>query len=310
MFVEHQVLPVEVEDTELEDDQDVLTSNAYQLELFTLRPPRQLLKWVGNKQRYACQIANLMPEYNTYIEPFLGSGAILGTLAPASGIAGDILEPLIRIWQLMQTDPQGLLDHYAKIWNSYVEDREIVYTQVLASYNAMPNPYDLLFLCRACYGGVVRFTKDGKMSTPVGVHRAISPMSLKERLTVWRERVRNTTFVNADFEQTMACAKQGDLVYCDPPYEYTQRILYGAQKFSLKRLWVAVEQCKLRGARVALSLDGKKKSGTVSLNFDIPQGLFEREVSIDCGGSMLRRFQKRGETMENEVVHDRLLLTW
>jgi len=299
-----------MEDIELEDDQDILSSDAYQLELFTLRPPRQLLKWIGNKQRYACQIANLMPEYNTYIEPFLGSGAVLGTLAPASGLAGDMLEPLIRIWQLMQIDPQALLDHYTRVWNNYVEDRETVYAQVLAAYNAMPNPYDLLFLCRACYGGVVRFTKDGKMSTPVGVHRAISPLSLKERLTVWRERVRNTTFVHADFEETMARAGQGDLVYCDPPYEYTQRILYGAQNFSLKRLWVAVEQCKSRGARVALSLDGKKKSGTVSLNFDIPQGLFEREVSIDCGSSMLRRFQKRGETMENEVVHDRLLLTW
>jgi DNA adenine methylase len=53
-----------------------------------------------------------------------------------------------------------------------------------------------------------------------------------------------------------------------------------------------------------------EKSGTVALNFDIPEGLFEREVLIDCGGSMLKRFQKRGESMEDEVVHDRLLLTW
>ena len=54
----------------------------------------QLLKWIGNKQRYACQIANLMPEYHTYIEPFLGSGAVLGTLSPRSAIAGDILDYL------------------------------------------------------------------------------------------------------------------------------------------------------------------------------------------------------------------------
>jgi len=307
--VEYHILPVEVEDTEF-DDHDALTPEILQLELFTLRPPKQLLKWVGNKQRYACQIANLMPQYNTYIEPFLGSGAILGTLGPTSGIAGDILEPLVRIWQLIQADPQALLDHYARIWQNYLEDRESVYSQVLASYNAAPNPYDLLFLCRACYGGVVRFTKDGRMSTPVGAHRAISPVSLKERIYVWRHRISNTTFMHADFEETMARASQGDLVYCDPPYGYTQRILYGAQNFSLKRLWTAIDQCKSRGAKVALSLDGKKKSGTVSLDFDIPQGLFERELSIDCGGSMLKRFQKKGETMAGEAVHDRLLLTW
>ena len=307
--MEYHILPVEVEDTEF-DDHDALTPEILQLELFTLRPPKQLLKWVGNKQRYACQIANLMPQYNTYIEPFLGSGAILGTLGPTSGIAGDILEPLVRIWQLIQADPQALLDHYARIWQNYLEDRESVYSQVLASYNAAPNPYDLLFLCRACYGGVVRFTKDGRMSTPVGAHRAISPVSLKERIYVWRHRISNTAFMHADFEETMARASQGDLVYCDPPYGYTQRILYGAQNFSLKRLWTAIDQCKSRGAKVALSLDGKKKSGTVSLDFDIPQGLFERELSIDCGGSMLKRFQKKGETMAGEAVHDRLLLTW
>jgi DNA adenine methylase len=297
-----------LEDTEADDDS--LAATTHQLQLFSLRPPKQLLKWIGNKQRYACQIANLMPEYQTYLEPFLGSGAVLGTLSPASGIAGDVLEPLIRIWQQLQTNPQALLGHYTTLWQSYIKDREATYAHALASYNASPNSCDLLFLCRACYGGVVRFTKDGKMSTPVGAHTAISPASLRERIVVWRERVRNTTFLHADFEQTMVHAAKGDLVYCDPPYEYTQRILYGAQDFSLQRLWIAIEQCKSRGAKVALSLDGKKKSGNVTLKFDIPEGLFEREVSIDCGGSMLRRFQKKGGTMENEVVHDRLLLTW
>lgn len=288
----------------------MVIASTQQMQLFALRPPKQFLKWIGNKQRYACQIANFMPPYHTYIEPFLGSGAVLGTLAPSSGVAGDVLEPLIGIWQLLQTDPQALLNHYAKIWQNYFEDRESVYAQVRTSYNMSPNPYDLLFLCRACYGGVVRFTKDGRMSTPIGIHTAISPASLSERMDAWRERIHNTTFIHADFEQTMAHAKKDDLVYCDPPYEYTQKILYGAQDFSLRRLWDVIEQCKIRGAKVALSLDGKKKSGAVSLHFDIPEGLFEREVSIDCGSSMLRRFQKRGETMEQEIVHDRLLLTW
>ncbi len=307
--VKYNIFPFEDAES---DDQVVSTSIsvAQQLQLFALRPPKPLLKWIGNKQRYASQIVNFMPEYNTYIEPFLGSGAVLGTLSPTSGIAGDALEPLVRIWQLLQADPQALVDHYSNVWHRYLEEKESVYAQVRAAYNESPNPYDLLFLCRACYGGVVRFTKDGRMSTPVGAHRAISPQSLMQRIYAWRERVHNTTFTHADFELTMANATKGDLVYCDPPYEYTQRILYGAQDFSLERLWTAIERSKSRGAKVILSLDGKKKSGSVTLHFNIPKGLFEREVSIDCGGSMLRRFQKRGETMENEVVHDGLLLTW
>jgi len=307
-LVKYNLIPTG--EIELDEEKENFFSNAHQLQLFALRPPKQLLKWIGNKQRYACQIANLMPDYNSYIEPFLGSGAVLGTMSPRSGLAGDVLEPLVRIWQLLQIDPEALLEHYSNLWHRYLEDKQGVYAQVRSAYNDAPNPYDLLFLCRACYGGVVRFTKDGRMSTPVGAHRAISPESLMQRIYAWKERVCNTTFIHADFELTMANATKGDLVYCDPPYEYTQRILYGAQDFSLERLWNAIERCKSRGAKVALSLDGKKKSGTVTLKFNIPEGLFEREVSIDCGGSMLRRFQKKGETMETEVVHDRLLLTW
>jgi len=42
----------------------------------------------------------------------------------------------------------------------------------------------------------------------------------------------------------------------------------------------------------------------------IPVGLFEQEVFIDCGRSMLRRFQMGGRTLETEKVADRLLLTY
>ena len=62
--------------------------------------------------------------------------------------------------------------------------------------------------------------------------------------------------------------------------------------------------------RVALSIDGTKKSGTKICDLDIPEGLFEQEVFVNCGRSMLRRFQRAGETLEDEVVSDRLLLTY
>lgn len=40
-----------------------------------------LLKWIGNKQRFAETIISYMPEtFNNYYEPFLGSGAVLAEL--------------------------------------------------------------------------------------------------------------------------------------------------------------------------------------------------------------------------------------
>jgi len=275
------------------------------------RPKSQFLKWIGSKFRYAPQIADAMPDdFRQYIEPFVGSGAVLATIAPRQGLAGDTIPPLIEIWQLLKTDPDSLVAHYRRIWTDYCEDPKGVYRRVLDAYNEDPNGRDLLFLCRACYGGVVRFTKSGTMSTPVGPHRAISPDSLAKRVREWRGRVLDTEFVHADFEETMARAGEGDVVYCDPPYACSQRILYGSQGFSLERLWSAIQGCKQKGARVLLSLDGMKKSGAVQADIAIPAGLFAREVLVDCGRSMLRRFQKRGENMTGERVHDRLMLTW
>ena len=75
-------------------------------------------------------------------------------------------------------------------------------------------------------------------------------------------------------------------------------------------LFKSIADCKERGVYVALSIDGTKKSGSVLCDIPVPTGLFEREEAVNVGRSMLRRFQREGETLEDDVVQDRLLLTY
>lgn len=273
----------------------------------------QLLKWIGNKQRFAHEIVSYFPaRFGTYFEPFLGSGAVLGTLAPEKGVGSDVFKPLAEIWQALKREPDQLKRWYAERWQQLAgRGKEEVYEEVKAAYNAKPNGADLLFLCRSCYGGVVRFRKkDGYMSTPCGAHTPIPPESFARRVAEWIPRCRWTEFLHADFAEVMNRAKEGDLIYCDPPYVDTQSILYGAQGFSLTKLFDVIDRCKSRGVYVALSIDGTKRSGDKICNVPIPAGLFEVEASVNCGRSMLRRFQMGGQTLEKEVVADRLLLTY
>lgn len=272
----------------------------------------QLLKWVGNKQRFAHEIISFFPKhYNTYYEPFLGSAAVLSTLSPKLAVASDALAPLIDIWQTLKQSPETLKNWYKERWEMYAAgDHLEAYITIKAAYNRQSNAADLLFLSRSCYGGVVRFRKDGYISTPCGVHKPITPQSFAIRVDEWHRRLQGTTFVHSDFEAIMNMAQSGDLIYCDPPYTHTQAILYGAQAFSLDRLFDAIERCKSRGVFVVLSIDGSKKTGKKECFIPVPTGLFEREVAVNCGRSMLRRFQMAGETLENEMVSDRLLLTY
>jgi DNA adenine methylase len=134
--------------------------------------------------------------------------------------------------------------------------------------------------------------------------------SFRDRVYEWHDRLKDTKFILSDFEPVIDMAGKDDIVYCDPPYIDSQSILYGAQNFSFDRLINAIIRAKFRGALVALSIDGIKKSGTRHLFLPIPPGVFETEVYVNCGRSMLRRFQMSGQTLESEEVADRLLLTW
>ena len=274
----------------------------------------QLLKWIGNKQKFAIEICHKFPkQFGTYYEPFIGSGAVLATLAPRKAVAGDAFKPLVEIWQKLHDDTEGLIQWYDERY-ALIESmgsKQDAYKYVLNRYNTQgPNGADLLFLSRVCYGGVVRFRKDGYMSTPCGPHKPMPVENFAERARIWAARTRGTRFQHADFEDTLRTAQAGDLVYCDPPYVDSQTILYGAQTFSVQRLFRVTQELKERGVYVAISLDGTKKSGHKLVELPIPAGLFKREVMVHLGSSMLKRYQLKDQTAEEHHVADRLLLTY
>lgn len=291
---------------------DVSRSETEQQITVSSSPKGQLLKWIGNKQRFASSIISFFPRrYGTYFEPFLGSGAVLAALAPKRAEGSDVFEPLIGIWKSLSIQPDRVVEWYADRHRLIATiGKEAAYASIRDNYNRQPNPADLLFLSRTCYGGVVRFRmRDGFMSTPCGPHKPMDPSKLAERVKDWAARIAGTEFKKRSFEIALERARAGDIVYCDPPYLHSQTILYGAQSFSLDVMFKAIEAAKRRGVFVAVSIDGSKKSGNQLCDIRYPDALFAREEVLTIGRSMLRRFQMTGRTLETEVVRDRLLLT-
>jgi len=270
-----------------------------------------LLKWIGNKFRHAEIIAAHLPsQLGTYYEPFAGTAALAATLTPTAAVASDALPELVALFELVKTGPEDLLEHY-QIWSEAIVERgNDAYLDVRNRFNTDRRPEDLLVLSRTCWGGVVRFTRSGTISTPLGPHRAMSSAKLAGYLVDWRARLRNVDFRCQDFAATMGLAGVGDTIYCDPPFSHGQAMLYGAHDFRLESLWEATAEAADRGARVAVSLDGSRKSGKDPITPDVPPYLFVREVLIDSGGCMLRRFRAGGQDMRLEQVSERLLLTW
>jgi DNA adenine methylase len=284
-----------------------------------IAPKFQLLKWIGNKQKHAEAITRFFPsKFNRFFEPFLGSGAVMATLSPSNAVGSDSYGPLMDIWSTFKKDPGKVVNWYAKRRHRIKgNNKKKVYREVLDSFNDKPNGADFIFLVRSCYGGVIRFRQeDGFMSTPCGEHLPISVKEFEMRAQEWYPRVKNCDFLHTEYFEAFKRARKGDLIYCDPPYSDSQSILYGAHKFDLDHLFDLVGKAKSRGVYVAMSIDGKKKiidevknSGKI-IKLLRPKDLFEKQVFINNGSSMLRRFQLEGQTTAGEGVLDRLLLTY
>ena len=281
-----------------------------------------LLKWIGNKQRFAETIIGYMPnQFGDYYEPFLGSGAVMAQLCYNSldsfiptfnrGYASDILPFLIDIFNIVKNEPNSIIEYYDREITEYYSDPATKYSEIRDRFNKNHNAYDFCLLSRTCYSGIVRFRQaDGYMSTPMGPHKPISPSTFAKRVNLWNSFIGRVDFETMTFDESMDRAQQGDLVYCDPPYTHSQSIIYGSQAFSIDRLFDKIAECKQRGVYVMLSINGSRESNRKDISVTPPEGLFERDIAINCGTSMIDRLQNAGGIMDNEVVYDRLMLTW
>ena len=280
-----------------------------------------LLKWIGNKQRFAETIVSYMPEtFNNYYEPFLGSGAVMAELLYQeqnkkhnfnSAYGSDVLPFLIDIFNLAKNDPEKLKEYYESEINSYYSNPDQKYIDIRNRFNDNHNPYDFLLLSRTCYSGVIRFRKsDGYMSTPRGPHTPIKPETFNRRLKQWTDLLKKAQFNCESYTEAMDKAVSGDVVYCDPPYTHSQGIIYGAQSFDIEKLWKKIEECKSRNVKVILSINGMRDSRKKDISITPPDGLFERKMLVNCGISMIDRLQNTGKEMKNKKVDDQLLFTW
>ena len=281
-----------------------------------------LLKWIGNKQRFAEEIISYMPdEFNNYYEPFLGSGAVLAQLLNSDknelfpkfnhAYGSDILPFLVDIFSLVKNNPHELTDYYTREITEYYDNPDTKYLEIRDRFNNTQNSLDFCLLSRTCYSGVIRFRKsDGFMSTPRGPHNPIKPETFTKRVEVWSSLLEKASFDVMSYTEAMDRAGMGDVVYCDPPYTHSQSIIYGAQDFDINILWKKIEECKSRGAKVILSINGMRDSKKKDISITPPEGLFERSLLVNCGTSMIDRLQNSGKKMKNKKVNDQLLLTW
>jgi len=262
----------------------------------TVRNIPSLVKWTGSKRSQAQAIASHMPSYRRYYEPFVGGGAVLYLAAWPGSVAGDLYEPLIHLWRLVQSDPEKVVSDYKRQWRSLQEELAGIdvaamkkgnglpqyYYAVRSRFNQSNDPLDLSFLMRTCVNGIVRFNDEGAFNNSFHLSRkGMEPARFAHAVQSWHQVIQGVRFVCQDYAETVAEAESGDFVYFDPPYAGNrQRYIEG---LDLARFFKTLDELNSRGVKWALSFDGRR--GGVDLTHEVPTSLYKRRLFLNSGNS-------------------------
>ena len=199
---------------------------------------KPFIKWVGGKSQLIEQLDAQLPadfdnwENVTYIEPFVGGGAMLFYMLQRypniqHAIINDINPDLAICYRTVRDTPEQLIESLMDIENAYLaleteEGRKDFFMAVRYRYNeknldSIENTTKFFFLNRTCFNGLYRVNKKGLFNVPFGKY-ANPTICDPETIRKDSELLQRVEILNSDFEATFEHARGNTLFYFDPPY--------------------------------------------------------------------------------------------
>jgi DNA adenine methylase len=179
----------------------------------------ELVKWILE------QVS--LSEDGCWIEPFMGSGVVGFNLRPKNAVFADKNPHLINFYRAIQSG--DITSAKARAFleaegEKLSKDGQSYFNAVRARFNQKGSPWDFLFLNRSCFNGIIRFNSKGGFNTPYNhkperfAQAYVTKIANQIDYVSKAAKTRRWKFVCADFRDVIGRAKEGDMIYCDPPY--------------------------------------------------------------------------------------------
>ena len=202
--------------------------------------PKPFLKWAGGKGQLLSQLDELLPDNLngkefTYIEPFVGGGAMLFHMLHKfptikKVVVNDINPYLMTAYQVIKDNPNELIERLSLLEQQYIalkteEAKKEFFLKARELFNEkkldnIDRTKYLIFLNRTCFNGLYRVNAKGKFNVPFG--RYLNPTICNKETILADSKALNsveTIMLNGDFEQTLDYVGNGFVFfYFDPPY--------------------------------------------------------------------------------------------
>lgn len=188
-----------------------------------------LYKWSGGKRNEIKLFKEFYPKnYELYIEPFFGAGAVYFDLLPEKAIINDIHPENINFLnQIKNGKAKDIYDLMLEFPNN-----EKTYYFVRDEFDANDNvkkAFRFFYLRKTCYRGMLRYNQSGKFNIPFGRYKTYNFEELLDKN--YFDILQNTEIYNTDYKEIFKKYNdENNFVFLDPPYdsEFTD---YGYCKF-------------------------------------------------------------------------------
>lgn len=265
----------------------------------------------------------------------------LGNITCKHIVCSDINNDLICVWNMLKdkNDRQKLLDYYSKLHNELKRLADIdntpdlreqitkcqsLYYEMRQKYNDYIDANDFCkersmifyWITRTCFNGLIRYNPKGHFNASFHVagRFGILPERLKSVFESWAnvidpfiENGGTIDFICKPYEQVICEARNGDLVYMDPPYENTKG-MYFCEGFDPNIFWDMLIKLNDRNVKWLLSYDGL--TGEDDKTANIPH-LYKRHEYVNSGYSSFKKLKSKSKGKDNKaLVQDSLYMNY
>ncbi len=200
---------------------------------------KPFLKWAGGKTQLIKQIKEQLPnnihnEAFTYIEPFVGSGAVLFWMLKQfpnleKAIINDINKDLTNCYITIKGDVENLitvLSNWENEYHSISENEEAkkkYYYKKRTLFNTRKSKQTtqsalFIFLNRTCFNGLFRVNRKNEFNVPIGSYKK-PQICNSENLRAVSVVLQKVEILNGDYSETLSYTNGNSFFYFDPPYK-------------------------------------------------------------------------------------------
>jgi DNA adenine methylase len=223
---------------------------------------KPFLKWAGGKSKLVPILSEHLGVKGRLVEPFVGSGSVFMGTDFNDYLLCDSNPDLIGLFNNLKHYPKDLILQVNDIFDGRYNNEKAFY-ELRSEFNQLSSEslrksVLFVYLNKHAFNGLCRYNSKGFFNVPYG--RYSSPTAPIREMELFSEKSKRAEFICTDFSKTFAMVKEGDVVYCDPPYvplssssnftAYSKGAFNNEHQECLAKL---AESCKGKNIKVVIS---------------------------------------------------------